>query len=81
MVELLLVLGADATLRNQQNLTVLHLAVMNSKIGAAKLLIARGADVNAHGGALNATPLHCAVCNENLPMVNLLLSNGATVEL
>ena len=45
-------------------------------VRVAKLLIARGADVNAVGGS-GQTPLRCAAAVGNQPLVQLLLEHGA----
>jgi ankyrin repeat protein len=60
--------------------TLLHYAAGDTqgRVAVAKLLVERGADVNAvesHG----LTPLHVACVNQNPEVVRLLLANGAAV--
>lgn len=65
------------------NATPLHMAAAESQLEAAKLLIARGADVNrvaVINRARQARPLHYAACAGNVSMVRLLLENGADPE-
>lgn len=65
------------------NATPLHMAVVGSRLEAARLLIERGADVNrlaVINRARQARPLHYAACSGNVSMVQLLLENGADPE-
>jgi len=63
--------------------TGLHLAVFFGHESIARLLIRRGADVNAISAnrtvARNARPIHSAVSANRPGMVRLLLDNGAKV--
>lgn len=43
-----------------QGITALHWAAINNHVLACKLLLEKGADVDARGGDLNATPLQWA---------------------
>lgn len=56
--------------------TPLHYAVNRQQLDAAKLLIKRGADVNAVS-KLGGTPLLAAVTKNQLEFITLLLANGA----
>lgn len=47
----------------------------------AKLLLERGADVNAIGGVLSSTPLHWAARHGHSHMVGLLVQHGANPEI
>lgn len=58
-------------------LTALHVAAHCGHVRVAKLLLERGADVNAR--ALNGfTPLHIACKKNRLKMVELLIKHGAS---
>jgi ankyrin repeat protein len=45
----------------------------------ARMLLKRGARVNAHDSSRGRTPLHCAVGSRNIQAVQLLLEHGADV--
>ena len=64
IVEYLLNGGFDVNLRDEGNRTALHYAVLGNRIEMTKLLISKGADVDAIGKILDqkrSTPLHLAV--------------------
>lgn len=46
--------------RDEQNVTPLHWAAINAHIGACRLLLDEGADIDAIGGDLKATALQWA---------------------
>ena len=77
-VGILLERGAQVNQPSQNAMRVmpLHSAVANRHLEIARLLIARGALVNATQ-ANDFTPLHAAAQNGQLGMVLLLLENGA----
>ena len=78
MAELLFDHGADVDVRDEHNMTPLHLAARQGQINIAKLLLERGADVNAqaeHG----LTPLYLAAYNGHPKTAALLLERGADV--
>lgn len=52
--------GVSANDRDPQGITALHWAAINNHLLACKLLLERGAEVDAVGGDLMATPLHWA---------------------
>ncbi|RRH94247.1 hypothetical protein EH240_27590 [Mesorhizobium tamadayense] len=56
--------------------TPLYYAVSRQHLGAAKLLIERGADVNA-GSKIGGPPLMAAVAKNKLEFITLLLAHGA----
>jgi cytochrome c len=56
--------------------TLLYYAVSRQHIDAAKLLIDRGADVNA-GSKVAGPPLKAAVAKSNIELITLLLAHGA----
>ncbi len=84
MVELLINLGADIQVRDSQNETVLMQAVDAPEI--LKLLIEKGADVNAKAvynlgfGNTDQQPLFSAIAVNNLESVKILLKAGAKVD-
>jgi hypothetical protein len=75
IVKLLLEKGADPKVRDRFGFTPLHSAAFNGELETLKLLIARGADVNAR--TLGLTPLSGAVNANRADLVDLLLKNGA----
>ncbi len=60
--------------------TALHLAALRNQHAAARLLIDRGADLDAREFPDNAAPLHFAAMYADLQMVRLLVEAGADVE-
>ena len=85
IVERFLQCGANVRLTNRAEKvaeigdTPLHLAASFGSLEIARLLIARGADVNA-STQQNLTPLHDAVAARDEEMVRLLLENGAKAD-
>jgi ankyrin repeat protein len=75
IVKLMLDKGADAKVRDQVGFTPLLRASFNGDVETAKLLIDRGANVNASG--LGMTPLFGAVNGNRAVLVHLLLEHGA----
>ena len=77
---LLLEAGAkiDSPSRNRSAVMPLHSAVAAGQLEIARILLRRGAPVNARQ-AQEFTPLHSAAQNGQLDMVNLLLVYGADV--
>lgn len=59
--------------------TLLHIAASRNRVAVVKLLIERGADVNAKGGWWVVTPLHWAADNGHTEIVRLLIKHGADV--
>ena len=78
---LAILLAADsglAGLRSGDGFTALHLAAFFGKDDAARLLLARGADPDAHGtGWMTGTPLNSAASAGHAAIVHLLLEAGA----
>jgi ankyrin repeat protein len=64
----------------EHKITPLHLAVKRELFDIAKLLIEKGARVNAEMST-GATPLHVAVETKQIEMVKLLLEHGANPRL
>ena len=70
----------DAVSRNPMSLRPLHSAAVSRSMGIVKMLVERGALVNAsqHGGW---TPLHAAAFNGDLPLAEYLVAHCALVSL
>ena len=78
VVEFLLAQGADPNLaaQNSQRVAAIHAATASRQLGIARMLIARGEDVNAR--QVNGfVPLHNAAQNGQIEMIELLIANGA----
>jgi serine/threonine protein kinase len=69
--------GISANARDANGSSLLHYAVTNNRLEIAKLLIDRGADVNAHYDRDGHTVLHLAVFQPDGKMTKLLLNNKA----
>lgn len=81
LIEQLIQKGADVHYKNTADgLTSLHYASSSGSVDVAKLLIDKGADVNAVDNK-GTTPLILAVKKNSLAMVRLLLERGADVNL
>lgn len=89
-VALLIELGANTTLRNSDNETLLHIASTHRRIDAMKVLLENGADVNAkhqdrYSPEKQYTPLEQALIEggitptELVEVSELLLENGAKI--
>merc|ERR1712029_50259 len=85
-IQLLLDHGANVNVEDNENITPLHVALRERVIGSdrncsriAKLLIEKGANVNAVGGVLERTPLHEACLTGKKTAVQLLLGHGGNV--
>jgi ankyrin repeat protein len=77
VARLLLECGADANAPGWMGETPLHSAASGGRAEIARLLIARGAAVNARRPERDDTPLHFAA---NEAVANLLIENGAEVD-
>lgn len=60
--------------------TPLHAAALNGNIDIARLLVNRGADIDAPRKEYYGTPLHAAALNGNIDIVRLLLNKGADID-
>jgi ankyrin repeat protein len=69
--------GADVNARNDAGYTPLLCAARNGEGEAVRLLLERGADVNAQAEGDGATALHLAVCGGHDEAARLLLACGA----
>jgi ankyrin repeat protein len=76
-MRLLLFYKADPDLPNAQGKTPLLLAVEQSYLEEAVLLLKFGADANYRSNAEHNSPLQCAIANKNTDMTRTLLAHGA----
>ena len=81
IVKLLLDKGANADKVRKDGVSALHVAAQQGSLGAARLLLDAGADVNCAHGECQTTPLFIAVCHGRGGLVKLLLERGADVHL
>src|SRR5437762_10824217 len=79
MIDLLLSAGVNANTANPGGETALMTAARIGKIEAAKLLLDRGAAVNAKESVRGQTALMWAVLENHPDVVKLLLSKGADI--
>ena len=82
VVKFLISRGADVHAEMDSGLTPLHLAALsNENVEVAKLLVAKGADVNNTKNQVNRSPLHLAtLSNENVEVAKFLVTVGADIE-
>jgi Ankyrin repeats (3 copies) len=76
-VKSLLDRGVSANAKDSNGNSLLHYAVANNRVEIAKLLIDRGADINAHSRRDGHTVLHLAVLYSDGDMTKLLLMKKA----
>ncbi|RYP25263.1 hypothetical protein DL765_000144 [Monosporascus sp. GIB2] len=81
ILELLLSKGADVNAQDNDSQAPLYEACLSENVGAARILLEAGADVNDGEDVFGRTALHEAIENQNLPLVNLLLEFNADVTL
>mgnify|MGYP001597423749 CR=1 FL=1 len=79
LAQLLIESGADIDTKDVDGLTPLFYAVNSSRSDVGKLLIEKGADVNAVSNSNGWTPLKWAVCDGYLDIVRLLIEKGVDV--
>ncbi len=65
--------GADVDMRNEHGQTLLHKAILEGKLDAARFLLEAGADTSLHGGQAAYTALHWAAYKQNAEMTRLIL--------
>jgi len=72
--------GADADMRNEHGQTLLHKAILEGKIKAARFLLEAGADPDLHGGQAGYSALHWAAYKQNAEMARLVLEYTSQLE-
>jgi ankyrin repeat protein len=78
LTELLAVDPASIEQRSGDGFTALHLAAFFGRDEVARLLVSRGADVDARGrGWMTGTPLHSAAAGRHAGVLDVLLEAGA----
>lgn len=80
LIELGASINATARFTPQGNEdSALHWAAKNGSTELVSLRVARGADVNVHGGFM-FTPLHHAAAHDHHEIATILIQNGATID-
>lgn len=64
----------DLNVKNYDGQTCLHLATENSDLDTIRILVNKGADINAKDGKSGRTSLHYTAESGNVPLVELLLT-------
>src|SRR5262249_13154597 len=89
VLETMLECGFDPRVKDKDNVTALHRAAMAGYADAVRVLLAHGADVNAHDGMFAATPLVWAVEGrhtrnnpraDHVAVARLLIAAGSSVD-
>lgn len=76
---LLLTAGSDITIRNEFGHTLLHLAIREERTQIARMLLKKGADINAADTLYQSTPLHYAADGRDTTGIRLLLAHGGNI--
>src|SRR6185295_18064490 len=69
--------GADVNAKSRYDVTPLIFAASSGRLEAVKLLISRGANVNAQDSFYRASAVDMAMSNSHTDVVLYLLQNGA----
>jgi ankyrin repeat protein len=80
IVDILLKNGADSSIRDANNETILHWVNYKPNLDIAKSILAHGADIDAIDNK-RKTPLHLAIECKNKEFAKFLLQNGAKTTL
>ena len=80
MVQFMLEKGAELENSSFDGFNPLHYAAFEGQSDIAKLLIGKGAHIEAKSGAHNYTPLHLASINGHDKVAEMLLNMGAKQE-
>ncbi|MCB1500646.1 MAG: ankyrin repeat domain-containing protein [Bauldia sp.] len=80
VAEVLLAGGANPSARDRlYGDTALHFAALAGRVEVARLLLARGADINT-GANMGETPLHYAALYNHRKMIAFLIEGGANID-
>lgn len=72
--------GADVDMRNEHGHTLLHKAILEGKLKAARFLLEAGADADLHGGQAGYSALHWTAYKQNAEMTRLVLEYTSQLE-
>jgi len=78
-LKLLISTDTDVNIKDQRDMTLLHLAASDGHTDIAALLINKGANVDARIDEYDMTPLHVAAVSGQAAVVELLLAEDADV--
>ncbi|RYP47734.1 hypothetical protein DL768_006270 [Monosporascus sp. mg162] len=81
ILKLLLNKGANVNAQDNDSQAPLYEACVSENVGAARILLEAGANVNDGENVVGRTALHEAIENQNLPLVDLLLEFNADITL
>jgi len=79
LAEVLLQLGASASVESSDRSTPLHRAISVGNVRYAQLLLEYKTNINAQDSVYGHTPLHVAVANKKIDCVKLLLDSKASL--
>jgi ankyrin repeat protein len=80
VIEALVAAGADAKSANANGTTALMVAAASGEVDAVRVLVDKGADVNAKDGVREQTPLMYAAANNRAAVIEYLASKGANLK-
>jgi ankyrin repeat protein len=77
IVALLLAKGVDVNAKSATNSTPLHDAALGGSVEVTRLLLDKGAEIEARESESDSTPLHVAAGWGRMEVVRLLIERGA----
>jgi uncharacterized protein len=72
--------GADPDMRDEHGHTLLHKAILEGKVKAARFLLDAGANPDLHGGQAGYSALHWTAYKQNAEMARLVLEYTSQLE-